>query len=290
MTDNTPTVWIDILSDPAVTLAARAWGKGKAETWGILSRAIKGGYVSQRMTSYQFQVNVKLLVDPQYFNHCPVCKAATQITDHSCANCHVDLGIARRTIIEEEFKNFPIPPAPSPTPVLPKKTDGKLIAGLKNTSPPTKPRQVIPTPPPPPKPIRSNPALEKIGMTLFSAIAIIFWIAFAVFLFSFMSSFSDGSYDVPEPIDPREENYEEYLYDFSTPEPDDPYDQYDFEDTDSPAACLIKGNISFDTGEKIYHLPGQKYYDETTIDTSYGERWFCTEVEAIAAGWRKSRQ
>lgn len=72
-------------------------------------------------------------------------------------------------------------------------------------------------------------------------------------------------------------------------EPDEPYNP-DNQDTDSPASCLIKGNISFETGEKIYHLPGQKYYDETTIDPNYGERWFCTEAEAQAAGWRKSRE
>lgn len=52
--------------------------------------------------------------------------------------------------------------------------------------------------------------------------------------------------------------------------------------------CLIKGNIS-SSGEKIYHLPGQRYYDKTVIDESKGERWFCTEQEAIQAGWRKSK-
>jgi hypothetical protein len=52
--------------------------------------------------------------------------------------------------------------------------------------------------------------------------------------------------------------------------------------------CDIKGNISFDTGEKIYHVPGQEYYASTTIDSAYGERWFCTEAEARANGWRRS--
>ena len=52
--------------------------------------------------------------------------------------------------------------------------------------------------------------------------------------------------------------------------------------------CDIKGNISFDTNEKIYHIPGQEFYSETTINPDYGERWFCTENEAIANGWRKS--
>ncbi len=52
--------------------------------------------------------------------------------------------------------------------------------------------------------------------------------------------------------------------------------------------CKIKGNIS-SSGEKIYHVPGGSYYDKTSIDTSKGERWFCTEDEAKAAGWRASK-
>ena len=56
------------------------------------------------------------------------------------------------------------------------------------------------------------------------------------------------------------------------------------------ASCNIKGNISFNTGERIYHVPGQKYYAETIISPSKGERWFCSEKEALAAGWRKARQ
>lgn len=52
-------------------------------------------------------------------------------------------------------------------------------------------------------------------------------------------------------------------------------------------SCLIKGNISRN-GERIYHVPGQKWYSRTRIDESYGERWFCTEKEAREAGWRKA--
>lgn len=52
--------------------------------------------------------------------------------------------------------------------------------------------------------------------------------------------------------------------------------------------CQIKGNIS-SSGEKIYHIPGQRYYDKTQIDTSRNEQWFCTEEEAISAGFRKSK-
>lgn len=55
-------------------------------------------------------------------------------------------------------------------------------------------------------------------------------------------------------------------------------------------SCRIKGNISIDTGERIYHVPGQQYYDETNVRPEFGERWFCSEAEARAAGWRKARQ
>lgn len=53
--------------------------------------------------------------------------------------------------------------------------------------------------------------------------------------------------------------------------------------------CRIKGNISLD-GERIYHLPSDKWYDETRITRSKGERWFCSEDEAQAAGWRKAHK
>jgi hypothetical protein len=52
--------------------------------------------------------------------------------------------------------------------------------------------------------------------------------------------------------------------------------------------CAIKGNISLNNGQRIYHLPGQHSYDETKILPQYGERWFCSEAEARAAGWRKA--
>lgn len=57
----------------------------------------------------------------------------------------------------------------------------------------------------------------------------------------------------------------------------------------SSQPCDIKGNISLNTGERIYHVPGQEFYDDTVIRTEYGERWFCTEAEAKAAGWRKAK-
>lgn len=54
-----------------------------------------------------------------------------------------------------------------------------------------------------------------------------------------------------------------------------------------PKDCQIKGNIS--KSGMIYHVPGSRSYNRTRIDTSRGERWFCSEGEARAAGWRAPR-
>jgi endonuclease YncB( thermonuclease family) len=52
--------------------------------------------------------------------------------------------------------------------------------------------------------------------------------------------------------------------------------------------CRIKGNISR-KGRRIYHLPGQQDYEKTRITESRGERWFCSEAEAQAAGWTAAK-
>lgn len=53
--------------------------------------------------------------------------------------------------------------------------------------------------------------------------------------------------------------------------------------------CLIKGNISR-KGDRIYHMPdSSRNYADTRINEKRGEKWFCTEQEAIAAGWRAPR-
>lgn len=52
--------------------------------------------------------------------------------------------------------------------------------------------------------------------------------------------------------------------------------------------CVIKGNVNA-RGERIYHLPGSRTYAATRIDEAHGERWFCTEAEARAAGFRPPR-
>ncbi|WP_245155784.1 thermonuclease family protein [Paracoccus ravus] len=59
-------------------------------------------------------------------------------------------------------------------------------------------------------------------------------------------------------------------------------------DTAPAKDCPIKGNISA-KGERIYHMPWSPAYAKTRIDASKGERWFCDEREAVAAGWRAAR-
>ena len=57
--------------------------------------------------------------------------------------------------------------------------------------------------------------------------------------------------------------------------------------TKSNAACSnpdIKGNIN-SKGQKIYHVPDGKFYDITKP-----EEMFCTEQDALQAGFRKSQQ
>jgi hypothetical protein len=51
---------------------------------------------------------------------------------------------------------------------------------------------------------------------------------------------------------------------------------------------VIKGNVS-SRGARIYHMPGQQHYADTRISPNKGERWFCTEAQARAAGWRRAR-
>jgi nitrous oxide reductase accessory protein NosL len=49
------------------------------------------------------------------------------------------------------------------------------------------------------------------------------------------------------------------------------------------AGCDLKGHRN-SSGVKIYHMPGQRYYDQILPD-----RWFCSEQQARGAGYRKSK-
>ena len=55
-------------------------------------------------------------------------------------------------------------------------------------------------------------------------------------------------------------------------------------ETAAPNGCAIKGNVT-EHGH-IYHMPWSPWYGKVRIDPAKGERWFCSEGEAKAAGWR----
>ncbi|MCH8205920.1 MAG: thermonuclease family protein [Chloroflexi bacterium] len=61
----------------------------------------------------------------------------------------------------------------------------------------------------------------------------------------------------------------------------------DFSGTSDP---VIKGNVDSLTGERAYHVPGGLFYTTTVVDEDQGDRWFCTEDEAVAAGWHRSKR
>jgi endonuclease YncB( thermonuclease family) len=52
----------------------------------------------------------------------------------------------------------------------------------------------------------------------------------------------------------------------------------------APQGCAIKGNVT--RNGRIYHMPWSPWYAQIKIEPDKGKRWFCTEAEALAAGWR----
>ena len=52
---------------------------------------------------------------------------------------------------------------------------------------------------------------------------------------------------------------------------------------------MIKCNVS-ENGEKIYHLPFDRYYDKIKIESHKGEFFAQTVKEAVAKGFRRARQ
>jgi endonuclease YncB( thermonuclease family) len=53
----------------------------------------------------------------------------------------------------------------------------------------------------------------------------------------------------------------------------------------APDGCPIKGSIR--SGERTYVLPWAAGYESIRLRSSKGERWFCSESEAEAAGWTR---
>lgn len=57
----------------------------------------------------------------------------------------------------------------------------------------------------------------------------------------------------------------------------------DFKPTSAP--CNIKGNVS--SGNRIYHCQNWRDYNKIQMNYSEGDRWFCSEDKARAAGFRE---
>jgi len=53
--------------------------------------------------------------------------------------------------------------------------------------------------------------------------------------------------------------------------------------------CFIKGNYRDADNTRIYHLPVCYNYDKISIRPGTSDRWFCTETEAVSAGFTKSK-
>jgi endonuclease YncB( thermonuclease family) len=54
----------------------------------------------------------------------------------------------------------------------------------------------------------------------------------------------------------------------------------------APGGCPIKGVLNGDA--RSFVMPGASNYDKTKVRTAKGERWFCSEEEALAAGWKSA--
>jgi len=54
----------------------------------------------------------------------------------------------------------------------------------------------------------------------------------------------------------------------------------------APDGCPIKGQVS--RAGRVYVLPWSDQYASIRVSARRGERWFCSEAEAQAAGWKPS--
>ncbi|MFN3622702.1 MAG: hypothetical protein ACK4TP_01435 [Hyphomicrobium sp.] len=56
----------------------------------------------------------------------------------------------------------------------------------------------------------------------------------------------------------------------------------------APDGCPIKGSVR--GGRRLYVLPWARGYDEVRVTKSRGERWFCSEADALEAGFKPAQQ
>ena len=97
--------------------------------------------------------------------------------------------------------------------------------------------------------------------------------------------YPDGSSWTPGNVDPvYTENGTSYYADGSSWTPDNSVS--DTSCHDISCGCRIWGNVNKTKGTKIYHCPNDPNYYPENFKASQGDRWFCTEAEATAAGFR----
>lgn len=53
--------------------------------------------------------------------------------------------------------------------------------------------------------------------------------------------------------------------------------------------CNVKGNTDIH-GKRWYHLPEFRHHQQTIVNLDHGDRWFCTEAAAQAAGFSRARE
>ena len=52
--------------------------------------------------------------------------------------------------------------------------------------------------------------------------------------------------------------------------------------------CEVKGNYDIH-GKRYYHLPSFRHYSQVVVNSDKADRWFCSEAEAIEAGFIRAR-
>jgi micrococcal nuclease len=53
--------------------------------------------------------------------------------------------------------------------------------------------------------------------------------------------------------------------------------------------CVVKGNYDIH-GKRYYHLPEFRHYSQVVVNLDKADRWFCSEVAAIRAGFTRARE
>jgi len=53
--------------------------------------------------------------------------------------------------------------------------------------------------------------------------------------------------------------------------------------------CVVKGNLD-KLDKRWYHLPEMRHYNQVVVNLDKGDRWFCSQEEAVKAGFSKARQ